>query len=115
MSAAPEEDVPAYRLYNSKEAAERARPGLGARVFRQLARSGEVEYTPVGRLIFWTDPQIAAAVAYLAALGVSKQAKKQPAPRQSRTAASPRAPRDRAPLVARPGRRYLSAAANGSG
>lgn len=116
MTSARKEEVPAYRLYTSEEAAARVDPTglLGARFFLRLAASGKVTCTRMGRKVFWTETQIAAAVAYHASTATTAKSANhgtQPPPaqpRNSRTAAAPRGRRAPAPLVATPGRRYQS-------
>lgn len=115
MTAAPDEEVPAYRLYTSDEAAARVDPTglLGARFFLRLAASGKVTCTRMGRKVFWTDPQIAAAVAYHASTAKTQTRQQAPAAKQPaeprRTGSASHGRRAPAPLVAKPGRRYQSA------
>lgn len=108
MTAAPEDDVPAYRLYTSTQGAERVGGDLSASLFDNLARKDLVEYTRIGNKIRWTDAQLAAAVAYHATRAAAEEAKASPTASRTRTAAEP----DRsnvAPLVSRPGSRYANA------
>lgn len=103
MSAAAEEEVPSYRLYNCKKGAERiGSDAIKASTLARLAREGLVPHTRNGRKVAWTDEQLAGAVAYLATNGTRRRPSK-------KTAAPAETERPRGavtPLVARPGRRY---------
>ncbi|MEV4246921.1 hypothetical protein AB0J63_26350 [Streptosporangium canum] len=92
----------AYRLYTSKEAAERAGGGLSASFFDRLAASRQVEHTYAARKIRWTDAQIAAAIAYHARGGTPSSAPQPVAP----PARPPHVPGAVTPLRAKPGKRY---------
>lgn len=108
MTAAPE-DVPAYRLYTSEQAAERAGDGLTKSTFDALARSGEVDYTRIRRKVRWTDEQIAAAIAYCATKGGEEAKASAPTPRDRTTPVPERRRGSVAPLVSKPGSRYAAA------
>lgn len=108
-------DTPAYRLYTSKQAAERAGGDLTESFFDRLAASGQVEVTLIGRKVRWTDAQIAGAIAHHARGG-------SPAPPPAALPGQPTgAPRQQkrkpqeavasagvTPLRSKPGRRYAS-------
>ncbi len=107
MSAAPDEEVPAYRLYTSKEAARRVGGDLVPSLFDDLARSGKVTHTRIGRKIRWTDDQLRAAVEYHATNPEEIKQQRDAARRESRTAAAQRGGRTRSAIVADPSPRYL--------
>lgn len=106
-------DAPAYRLYTSKQAAERAGGGLTESLFDRLATQG-LEHTLIGAKLRWTDAQIAAAVAHHARGGAPAEAS--PTPAATPTPRAPRAPRRTSTsqtvsvpdLSPRPGRRYAT-------
>ncbi|MEU8381715.1 hypothetical protein [Streptosporangium sp. NPDC048865] len=106
-------DAPAYRLYTSAQAAERAGGGLTESLFERLATQG-LEHTLIGAKLRWTDAQIAAAVAHHARGGNPTEQPEPPAP--APTPRTPRASRRKTPpqttgvpdLSARPGRRYAT-------
>jgi hypothetical protein len=98
----PSSDTPAYHLYTSKEAAERAGGGLTASFFDRLAASRQVEHTYAGRKVRWTDAQIAAAVVYHARGGTPSSTPQLVTP----PARFPRGPGAVTPLRAKPGGRY---------
>lgn len=100
MSAAAEE-VPGYRLYTSTQGAQRV-GGIRASTLATLARHRLVPHTRNGRIVLWTEEQLAGAVAYLA----TERSTPKPPPSKKPAEASPRPRGAIAPLVSRPGSRY---------
>ncbi|MGV9535032.1 hypothetical protein ACWEU6_21930 [Streptosporangium sandarakinum] len=97
--------VPSYRLYTSKEAAERTGGNLTAHLFQRLAASRKVEVAYIGHKVRWTDEQIAAAIAYHARGGKPGTARQAtPSARKTRSVSMPvpRTGDSTAPLRARP-------------
>lgn len=109
MTALPDDEAPAYRLFTSEQAAQRAGDGLTKATFDGLARSGKVKYTRIRRKIRWTDAQIADAVAYCETTGGEEAKVSAPTSRESHSPGSPQ--RDTvAPFTVRPGSRYATSA-----
>lgn len=112
----PADEAPGYRLYTSQEAADMVAPGhLSKHVFLRLAKNPDIECTRIDSRVFWTAPQIVAAVAHHATKTTERARKAtepaepaQPAgPRASRTAVAPPPGRSQpAPLKSKLGRRY---------
>lgn len=114
MTALP--DVPDLQLYTSAEAAKIVRGGDGpnklkitAATLDNLARSGRVTCTMIGRKRGWTLEQIAAVVAHCATSGGEEAKASAPKARDSRTAPAPAEQRGTvAPFRVRPGSRYAA-------
>jgi hypothetical protein len=96
-----------YRLYTSDEAAARVGTDLTASLFNDLARSGTVRCTRIGRKIRWTDEQLAAVVAAheVPASGAARDSA--PLLREAQPALPVELRGTVAPLVSKPGRRYM--------
>jgi len=112
------EPAPPYRLYTSKEAAERIGGGITESLLRRLARSGEVEYTLIGRKVRWTDEQLWAAVRHHATTGNRRRGRtSDEGAAEAASAARARRARRSVPrrqqagqvLTPSPGRRYRTA------
>lgn len=109
-------DVPDFRLYTSAEGAAIVRGGedveknhITAATLDNLARSGRVKCTMIGRKRRWTMAQLAAVVAACETSGGEEAKASAPAPRERMTPTPERRHGSVAPFVAKPGSRYAAA------